>query len=145
MLPPSSGKYIRIPLPTNDSEFAQMRASVRSLDDEQRMAYNIGLDWVMGQRTSECTSDPPLIILHGGAGTGKSHVIDAMTISYDYFLRYKSNMSDTRFPTIIKVAPTGLAANGVDGQTLHQAFNLPWAEQYTHLSDKVLDEKRSDF
>ena len=146
MLPSTSGRYRMIPLPKNDNEYAQMRAAAGSLDDDQRMVLDIQLNWAWEDRSSILghTPDPPLLIVHGGAGTGKSHLINTMATICEYYLRLKSNMSDTRFPAVIKMAPTGIAANGIDGQTLHQAFKLPWGNQYTSLTEKVMTEVRSE-
>ena len=65
--------------------------------------------------------DPPLLIVHGGAGTGKTHLINTMATICEYYLRIQSKMSDTHCPAIVKCAPTGLASNNIDGLTLHKA------------------------
>ena len=146
MLPSYTSKYNMIPLPKDDTEYAKMRAAIRSMDDDQRMALDKELDWVMEDRTSAPghIPDPPLLIVHGRAGSGKTHLINAMATVCEYYLRYKTNMSETNYPAIIKVAPTGRAANGVDGLTLHSAFHLPFGNQLNSLPDKEREKKRSE-
>ena len=146
MAPSYPSKFNMIPLPKDDMEYANMRAAVRSMDDDQRMALNVLLDWVIEQRTSppDQIPDPPLLIVHGRPGSGKTHLINTMATVCEYFLRYKTKMSETNYPAIIKLAPTGRAANGVDGQTLCAAFNLPWGNDYNSLSSQEREKKRSE-
>jgi ATP-dependent DNA helicase PIF1 len=53
------------------------------------------------------------VFLTGKAGTGKSHVIKVMA----EMLREKGKK-------FIAVAPTGIAANNIEGQTIHSAFQI---------------------
>jgi ATP-dependent DNA helicase PIF1 len=53
------------------------------------------------------------VFLTGKAGTGKSHVIKV--------IQDKLRARGRKF---IAVAPTGIAANNIDGQTIHSAFQL---------------------
>ncbi len=53
------------------------------------------------------------VFLTGKAGTGKSHVIkEAMS------------MLNEQGKKFVAVAPTGIAANNIDGQTIHSAFQI---------------------
>ncbi len=54
---------------------------------------------------------PPLIFVTGSAGTGKSTLIDVLRVELD--------------KNLVVVAPTGVAALNVQGQTIHSLFQLP--------------------
>ena len=62
------------------------------LDHEQRMVLNIGVDFarsVLKARNGKKLPTPtaPLVIVQGGAGTGKSTLIDAMSQQIERILR----------------------------------------------------------
>lgn len=54
------------------------------------------------------------LFLTGKAGTGKSHIIKMLI----------EELKSMR-KNVIAVAPTGIAANNVDGQTIHSMFSIP--------------------
>ena len=66
-------------------------AETRNLDTDQRLTVDIGVSFVqkihkhLNHKFS--TSPPPLIVAHGGAGCGKSHVINLMTQWQEHILR----------------------------------------------------------
>ena len=143
---PTRGMYKILPLPKNDSEYATMRAGVRSLDDDQRAAFNIFVKYVKQERASTPghRPDPVFLKVHGGAGSGKSHLINVLAMNCEYFLRIQNpEMEDSHKPGVIKMAPTGKAAVGIDGMTMHQAFNFPWGIQHISLSEQLRVIKRN--
>lgn len=89
--------------------------AVDMLAAKQRQVYDLSLD----QHTCRCQGDHPqqmLIHVDGKAGTGKSFTI-AM-ISAHLQQRFQDN-------PVQRVAPTGVAAHGILGRTLHSLFRLP--------------------
>ncbi len=61
-------------------------------------------------------NDVPVIFLTGGAGTGKST-----------FIKYlKNNLKSEMNKNCVILAPTGIAAINVKGQTIHKFFNFPF-------------------
>ena len=58
--------------------------------------------------------------LHGGAGTGKSHVIKALY--YTVCMEAGQNRDNCR---ILVMAPTGKAAYNFEGSTIHAAQHIP--------------------
>ena len=142
--PWSSGTFSMIPLPKNDNEYAKLLADVKSLDEDQRMAFKIVFTEGWERRACTPGHKPVRLIVHGGAGTGKAHLVNTMATYYEYIQRLGTNMSGTSYPAVIKVAPTGKAANLIDGNTLHRAFRLPWGNQNTSLSQKQRELKRSE-
>ena len=74
--------------------------------------------------------------LGGGAGAGKSFFINVTAQHCEYWMTFNTSKDPDR-PSVVKVAPTGKAANIVHGLTLHAAFNKPWGNDYYSLSDKI--------
>ena len=143
---PTEGKYKQIHLPKDESELAKVRAAARSLDDDQRMVLDIVLKNVKQRRAAGLGQKPKPVFLkvHGGAGCGKSHLINTMATICEYFLRINNkDLSDPLKPAIMKLAPTGQASNGIDGLTLHSAFNLPFGNQFVSLADKTREVTRN--
>ena len=89
------------------------------------------------------TIEPPLLIVHGGAGTGKSMLINVISLWVQKLLTTSGD--DPCSPYLILAAPTGLAASNVEGQTLHTAFKLKFGNDYVSLSDKIRDNLRDRF
>ena len=80
------------------------------------------------------------MIVEGGAGTGKSTVIDALSQQMEKIFRKSGD--DPTHPYIIKCAFTGTAAANIMGQTMHSAFSFNFGNEFLSLGDKSRDEKR---
>ena len=65
-----------------------------------------------------------LVALHGGAGTGKSTVIKAISEGVKRIFRQEAG-TDFTGSHVLLVAPTGKAAYNIKGQTIHRAFFIP--------------------
>ena len=87
--------------------------------------------------------EPPLLIVHGGAGTGKSMLINLINLWVQKILINSGD--DPSSPYLVLAAPTGMAASNIDGQTLHTAFKFTFGNQYKSLSDKNRDLQRDFF
>ena len=79
-------------------------------------------------------------MVHGGAGAGKSTVINVLAQWIQWILQKEGDNS--QFPCVIKVAPTGTAAANIEGQTLHTAFSFSYDGKPYSLNDKARDERR---
>ena len=145
-MPNAGGIYHRIPFPKDESELSKMRETCRSLDKDQRVVLDIMVKYVRQYRAAAPGHKPapPLLKIHGGAGSGKTKLANTVAIVCDYLLRLQNkDMTDPDKPTVIKLAPTGKAANHIDGATLHCGINLPWGNDYKSLSDKTREAKRN--
>ena len=96
---------------------------------------------VKSLRSKNTLPNPPKLMVHGGAGSGKSTVINVMKQWIHRILQ--SSGDNPECPYILVTAPTGTAAANVRGQTLHTAFGFTFGNEYFSLSDKKRDEKRS--
>ena len=118
----------------------------QTLDEDQRLVLEIGVDFaksiVKAKKTKGCQNSPPLLIVQGGAGSGKSSVIDALSQQMEKIFRSPGDNPD--HPYIIKAAFTGTAAANIKGQTLHNAFSFGFGNEFFSLGDKTRDERRTE-
>ena len=79
--------FKKIELQNEDDLSSQMQ----KLDKDQRMVVDLGIDFAKNMKKSQTNSagkpPSPLIVVHGGAGCGKSFVIHLMTQWQEHILR----------------------------------------------------------
>ena len=125
-------------------EDATLDTLTKKLDADQRMVLDIGVNHaksVVKARNGKCKFPKQvLMVVQGGAGSGKSMVIDVLSQHMEKILRSSGDHPD--HPYIIKCAFTGTAAANIKGQTLHSAFSFSFGNEFFSLSDKARDEKR---
>ena len=110
----------------------QFFEGVRSLNIEQRELFTHIMQL---HRTSD---QPYCIFTSGGAGTGKSHLI--ISLYQALYRELSTNAGDD--PTELRVllaAPTGKAAFGIGGCTLHNAFDILPNRSLKPLSQVLAD------
>ena len=108
-------------------EINELREKTTDLCWEQIFALERVLgycrDLKMATNSGSCsTVQPPLLIVHGGGGTGKSKLINLVSLWVQKILNVSGD--DTNSPYIILCAPTGMAAQNIEGQTLHSTFKF---------------------
>ena len=77
----------------------------------------------IAEKNNELPPKPFPIFLSGGAGTGKSFSVKAITEYLKQVLRYPNQ--NLYQPSVLVTASTGKAATGIKGITLNSAFHLP--------------------
>ena len=114
--------------------------TIRSLDTHQCDVFNCVASYIHGILRGNKPS-PPLLIVQGEAGTGKTKLINCV-ISYanSEFTQAGSKLDR---PSSVVVAPTGMAASLVNGTTLHSLFQLNFGDELLPLTDSSLDNLRS--
>ena len=105
-----------------------LRESVRSLNSQQRCAYDTVLTWcrtrVMNMNSLQPNEIEPLnLFITGGAGTGKSHTIK--TIFHTAVKTFRHTTLNPEMTTVLLVAPTGVTAVNIDGTTISSALAIP--------------------
>ena len=129
------------------SNVQKMTESVQQLNKEQRFAFDRIIHYCKGiikvRNGAPTPPKPPLLMIHGGAGTGKSKLIKDISQWAEHLLTTANNQSLTQ-PFVLRVAPTGKAASLIEGLTLHSAFNFNFNNDFFSLSDKSRDHLRTE-
>ena len=137
------------------NNFSFQVEEARMLDKMQKKVLSYGVEYArsivtsrkstfrnhprLGSRSSRRPT-PPLIIVHGGAGSGKSKVINSLyTIMTDIL---KEEGDDPCCPYVVLSSFTGAASANINGQTLHSLFGFKFGTTYISMPDKVREEKR---
>ena len=119
---------------------------LRSMNPKQRKIFNHLRQWavdkVQGQNPKQF-----LIFLTGGAGTGKSHIINGF--KYEAARLFARQCDSADDITVLLCAFTGTAAFNIGGQTLHSAFSIygdiKQEKQYKPLGDDSLTKLRQKY
>ena len=123
-----------------------LETMANTLDKDQRQVFEICINYAISIKKSRKANNlklhPPLLVVQGGAGTGKSCVIHAISQHMEKILRNPGDCPD--HPYILKTAFTGTAAANIKGQTLHHAFSFGFGNEFYSLSDNVRDERRCE-
>ena len=98
-------------------------------------------DIVKGRRNANSHPKAPIYMVHGGAGAGKSAVIEVLAPWMQKILQQEGD--NVECPCVLKTAFTGCAASNIDGQTLHGSFGFSFDNKHYSLSDKSRDQKRA--
>ena len=122
----------------------ELRASVQRLDVYQKEVINVGVKYCKDLVKSRCpeneTPKPPLLMVHGGAGAGKSSVIKVLSSLCTKILQKEGDSVDQ--PYVLRTSYTGCASANIEGNTLHSALGFSFSSEYTPMGNKTRDQKR---
>ena len=117
----------------------------RQLDEFQKKALHVAINFVQNVIIARKGNIPypkaPFMMVHGGAGSGKSTLINVIS-QYTHQIM-KREGDDPDCPYILLSAYTGAAASNIEGQTLHTLFSFNFGAGFMSLSDKQRDLKRN--
>ena len=82
---------------------------------------------------------PPLLVIEGQAGSGKSMLIDELCIVVEKEFRKAGD--NPEHPYVLKGSFTGEAACNIKGQTLTSLFNLGFGNKLSPMSDSLRTKK----
>ena len=126
-------------------DIKELKEKTRQLDPFQREVIDIMVkyakDIIKSHREGNPIPEPPNLMVHGGAGSGKTFVIKTLAHWIQYILQKTGD--DFNCPHVIKSAFTGTAASLIEGMTLHSAFGFDFGNKHYSLSDKTRDAKRN--
>ena len=133
--------YRKIDMPDEN----ELKENTALLDPFQRRVIDIGIQYAKdikkAERDGNQYPDPPHLMVHGGAGSGKTFVIKTLA---QWMTKILITSGDsTCFPYVLKTAFTGTAASLIEGMTLHSAFSFSFENKHYSLSDKSRDAKRN--
>ena len=129
-------------------EDESLQAKVQGLDKEQRaviddlVGYAIKYKMYEERKTENPKPAPPFMLVHGNAGTGKSHVIDVL--SQLLHKKFKRSGDNPNHPYVLHLAYTGSAADLISGQTINKTLGLPPSNKIKPMSDKIRDKLRTE-
>ena len=119
----------------------------RKLDCLQKEVLRMGINYcrqsVKYRINRHEKPTPPLVVVHGGAGAGKSTVIHLLSVMMQKTLHQPGD--DPSYPYVLLTAFTGAAAANINGQTLHSLFGFKFGNKFISLAEKKRDEKRVTF
>ncbi|KAF5711868.1 ATP-dependent DNA helicase PIF1 [Fusarium mundagurra] len=109
--------------------------AVASLNPEQRLVFDLFVNHLDQTLNPNYRPNPrPLLVqVDGQGGTGKSYLIHVLS----------SALNSRQRDCVVRAAPTGIAANAINGSTLHSLLHLPLSKQITTLSDLTGNELTS--
>ncbi|XP_058974718.1 uncharacterized protein LOC131800881 [Musca domestica] len=107
-------RFIKLPPLVSEKD---LLTDIRSLNAKQRAYLHHALHNVVNKKTF-------YEYIGGGAGVGKSRLIRAIYQSVTHRLNSIPG-SNPEMPKVLLTAPTGKAAFGIGGSTLHALFSLP--------------------
>ena len=138
---PDAGNWYRKleVLDTNDLEGKTCR-----LDVWQRKVVDVGLKYVRGLKKYANGFDslptPENLVVIGGAGSGKSTVIECLT-QWAHRTLAKAG-DDPSSPYVLKAATTGAASTLIEGSTVHSSLGFDFSSKHSSLNDKKRELKR---
>ena len=136
--------YKPIPVSTLD----EMMQKARSLSYNQRIVFDKMITFAKSIIRAEKANDPmsilppPLLVVHGGGGVGKSYLIKTIAQWSEKVLRDGSGRDNLDMPTVLLLAYTGVAAKNIGGTTLHTGLNFKFGADMLDFSSEKLDETR---
>ena len=121
------------------------------LDERQKEALTMALDYAKKLTTFPLYSKrqhlpvptAPLVIVHGGAGSGKSRLISSIHNMVADTLKKPGDNPDC--PYILLTSFTGAASSNINGQTLHTTFSFKFGTTYMSLPERTRAMKRALF
>lgn len=129
------------PAAISDNVFCEC---VRSLNRKQRNAFDDVLSWSRSKMKNMNSLKPQdvkeiFLFVTGGAGTGKSHLIK--TIYHAITKTFTYAPMNPELPSVLLLAPTGVAAINIHGTTINTALGIP--KEASTTSKPLTDQNRS--
>ena len=119
----------------------------RNLDQFQKRALHVAInfaqDVIIARKGKIPYPGAPFLMVHGGAGSGKSTLINVIA-QYIHQIMLRDG-DDLDCPYVLLSAFTGTAAANIEGHTLHTLFSFNFGAGFMSLSDKMRDAKRNLF
>ena len=131
--------------PIEIDDIKELHDKTNNLDFYQRKVVQRGIEYSRRVVKARCNKNahpsPVHVIVHGGAGAGKTAALNVLKQWCHLILQQPGDDPDC--PYLVIAAPTGSAAANVRGQTMHSAFGFSFGNEHFSLSDKVRDIKRN--
>ena len=116
-----------------------LHAMVRSLNEQQRLAFDTVLTWCRSVAKAPGTHEQVhslQLFITGGAGAGKSHLMK--TFYHTAVNTFRQISQNPEKPSVLLLASTGIAAINIKGTTINSGLSIPvdkFGYNLTPLSD----------
>ena len=143
---PDASPYKPIPSATHE----ELIQKARNLSFNQRLVFDkmiaFSKSLIQAEKAKDSFSSlpPPLLIVHGGGGVGKSYLIKATAQWIDKILRQGADRDNPDMPTVLLLAFTGVAAKNIGGTTLHTGLSFKFGSDMLDFSTEKLDIARKN-
>ena len=143
---PDGSPFKPIPNATQD----ELLQKARNLSFNQRIVFDKMIAFSKSLIRAEKGNDllsampPPLLIVHGGGGVGKSYLIKATSQWVNKILREGVGRDNIDQPTVLLMAFTGVAAKNIGGTTLHTGLSFKFGADMLDFSSEKLDVTRKN-
>ena len=134
---PTSGNWFR---KLELMDIKELEQQTCRLDEWQRKVIDVGLKFVKGLKKMSYSQKPENVVVIGGAGSGKSTVIECLAQWCQRYLLKSGD--DPNSPYILKAATTGAASTLIEGTTVHSCLGFDFSSKHTSLSDKKREAKK---
>ena len=123
----------------------EINENICSLNTKQRMIYELVNKWAIDHTKNlrtlcPSTVKPIYLFITGNGGCGKSHLAKTLFHFLTKTLAYHSG--EPVKPRVLVLAPTGVAAINVNGNTMHSVLGIP-VGNFRKSIPKLNDKKRS--
>ena len=126
------------PIPSKD--ISVMKNEACQLSFEKRIVFDKIVKFckeeIIAIKIGRNQPTPPRIIVHGGAGIGKTYLIKTLAVWINK-LNQREGLHPLQ-PYVLLLAPTGVAANSIGGTTLHSGLDFKIGKKYIPLSSESL-------
>ena len=124
----------------------KIRNEIRRLDPDQRYILDLFLKYARTLKLAKKAHcpfpDPPLLVIEGDAGSGKSELIRNLCQVME--IEFREAGDDPEQPYVLKGSFTGEAACNIEGQTLNSIFNIAWNKKFGEMTPALQAKKRED-
>ena len=141
---PEGSSHFHMPILSDD----EINSKSRSLNLKQRQLFDFIHNWAklhikVKSATTKKHSMPFHLFLSGSGGCGKSHLIQTIFHAVSKVFLYRSG--DPSKPRVLLLAPTGVAAININGNTIHSALHIPCKGKLFPLNDANKAELRNKY
>ena len=121
-----------------------IRSEICKLDSDQRFVLDLFVKYARDLKLADKGfrefPSPPLLVIEGNAGSGKSMLIHNLCMVLEKEFRKAGDIPE--HPYVLKGSFTGEAACNIKGQTLTSLFILWFGNKLSPMPDSLRDKKR---
>ena len=109
-----------------DITYEELSRLILSLNFQQRKIFNEAQDWAKCKARNsnkKVSVDSPTLLIIGGAGFGKSYLMETICMFLNKNFNLYSGSPDK--PKVLILSPTGVVAININGTTINSGLSIP--------------------